>query len=519
VGENKLLIKINDQEVELPEGSTVKDAIKAAKAPYIKGSVISVIKGKEEFEKHINKYRIKTTAGSIIIEILEDEKVKPLIKAWRENYKKFKGQRIRWTTPDEVAIGPIKTSLEPTHQEHQYNKNEVILSLSGFSPESTHVIFSKDEHSSIYGVPPYNRGVFAKITGGRRTVLSLTEDDYIEEVEPVIERRSIVKSAAVTDLDTILEDGNQVFTYVKVKPTDDSPESVEHFFSLLEDGKVRVDYESNSFIGLYALEGIRKSVERIEQRKRGTVTLRNRGRGAGRVYIYREDRVSTPSHNLIGTVQNGMELVDIARQGDQITIECEPGRIMTVNMTQKEAEKYLQEHGIEQIRDGLKDDKAIIVRQDPKYTMDILKEKKVKTFGVEEDKILEIEMDEKAPRSIWYFKKISGLIDSPIGSMEVHFAFPGMKVVMFKGEKSEAKGIIPENTPTGCVKAGELGVTNMSRHHVGLIGVRLEDNDEFGPTGEPFNATNIIGRITKGLENVEKFKEGDTVYVREKKPG
>jgi len=60
--------------------------------------------------------------------------------------------------------------------------------------------------------------------------------------------------------------------------------------------------------------------------------------------------------------------VDIARQGDQITIECEPGRIMTVNMTQKEAEKYLQEHGIEQIRDGLKDDKAIIVRQDPKYT-------------------------------------------------------------------------------------------------------------------------------------------------------
>ncbi|HIH62129.1 MAG TPA: methanogenesis marker 3 protein, partial [Methanobacteriales archaeon] len=115
---------------------------------------------------------------------------------------------IRWTTPDEVAIGPIKTSLEPTHQEHQYNKNEVILSLSGFSPESTHVIFSKDEHSSIYGAPPYNRGVFAKITGGRRTLLLLTEDDHIKEVEPVIERRSIIESAAVTDLNTILEDGN-----------------------------------------------------------------------------------------------------------------------------------------------------------------------------------------------------------------------------------------------------------------------------------------------------------------------
>ncbi|HIH62128.1 MAG TPA: methanogenesis marker 3 protein, partial [Methanobacteriales archaeon] len=68
-----MLIKINGQEVELPEGSTVKDAIKATKAPHIEGSVIGVIKGKEEFEKHINKYKIKTTAGSIIIEILEDE--------------------------------------------------------------------------------------------------------------------------------------------------------------------------------------------------------------------------------------------------------------------------------------------------------------------------------------------------------------------------------------------------------------------------------------------------------------
>jgi len=93
---------------------------------------------------------------------------------------------------------------------------------------------------------------------------------------------------------------------------------------------------------------------------------------------------------------------------------------------------------------------------------------------------------------------------------------PGMKVVMFKGEKSEAKGIIPENTPTGCVKAGELGVTNMSRHHVGLIGVRLEDNDEFGPTGEPFNATNIIGRITKGLKMLKNLKK-ETRSMLEKK--
>jgi UPF0288 family protein (methanogenesis marker protein 3) len=56
----------------------------------------------------------------------------------------------------------------------------------------------------------------------------------------------------------------------------------------------------------------------------------------------------------------------------------------------------------------------------------------------------------------------------------------------------------------------------MSRRHVGMIGVRFEDNNEFGPTGEPFAGTNVVGNIVKGLENLEKFKEGATVYVARK---
>ena len=35
--------------------------------------------------------------------------------------------------------------------------------------------------------------------------------------------------------------------------------------------------------------------------------------------------------------------------------------------------------------------------------------------------------------SAWYFQKITGLLDSPVGSLDVLFAFPGMKVMMFKG--------------------------------------------------------------------------------------
>ena len=88
--------------------------------------------------------------------------------------------------------------------------------------------------------------------------------------------------------------------------------------------------------------------------------------------------------------------------------------------------------------------------------------------------------------------------------------------MMFEGKAKDARGLVPENIPPKCVNAGQIGITNMSRRHVGMIGIRFEDNDEFGPTGEPFAGTNIIGSVVKGLENLEKFKEGETVYVARK---
>ena len=39
----------------------------------------------------------------------------------------------------------------------------------------------------------------------------------------------------------------------------------------------------------------------------------------------------------------------------------------------------------------------------------------------------------------------------------------------------------------------------MSAKNVGLIGVRFEDNKEFGPTAESFSSTNIVGNVVSGL--------------------
>lgn len=511
-----MLVKVNGDEINLSDGSTIKDAIKATNAPYREGCVLGVIKGKEEIERHVNKYSFKTTRGSIIIELLPD--CPPaLLKTWKKQFKEFEKLRIRWTTSNEVALGPIKTELTPTRDEHEYKPWDVILSLSGFTAEATHIIFSKEKHKAVYGVPEENNGVFARVVGGKRTIMKLTDEDVVKNVKPVVERKSIIESAAITKLDTVISDGNEIFTYVLVEPSNKSPSSVEHFYALTESGELNVDYESDSFVGFYGLQGLEKEPEYVDQRKRGTVTLRNRGRGLGRIYVYREDRVSTPSHTVIGHITEGIQLMDIARKEDKITVKTIPERIMTLSMTQKEAGELLKLRGIDQIREGSQDDDAVVVEQEPRYTMEIIDQKQVKTLGVPDDKIVYIDITDKAPHSTWYFQKTTGLLDSPVGSLNVMFAFPGMKVMMFKGNPLESKTLVPENTPKGCVKAGEIGVTNMSRRQIGVIGVRFENNDEFGPTGEPFQGTNIVGNIVKGIENLEKFKEGDVVYVARRK--
>ncbi len=513
-------IKINGDNIDLPEGSTIKDAIDASGAPYFEGCVLGLIKGKEEVERYVNKYSIKTTKGSIIIELLSNspEEIK---NTWKKRYQDFENLGIRWTTSNDVAIGPIKTELVPTHEEHEYERWDVVLSLSGFTADATHVILIKDKSKAVYGIPETNEvsnGVFAQVVGGKRTVMKLEDQDEIREIKPVLERKSVVQSAAITDLETEIFAGNEIFTYVKVKLSEKSPQSAEHFFALSENEKIKIDYESDSFVGFYELQGLESPSEHIDQRKRGTITLRSAGKGTGRVYIYREDRVSTPSHSLIGKVDQGLQLLDIAGEGDEVTFKTEPQRIMTLVLTQKEAQELLDKKGIKQIREGLTDDDAVVVIQEPRFTMDIIGENKVKTFGIPEEKLIYLEIyDEKAPRSSWYFKKITGLLNSPVGSLKIQFAFPGTKIMMFQGSTRDSRGLVPENTPKDKVVKGEIALTNMSKRNIGIMGVRFEDNIEFGPTGEPFKSTNIFGKVVKGIENLEKFKEGETVYVTIKK--
>ncbi|WP_405270898.1 methanogenesis marker 3 protein [Methanobrevibacter sp.] len=510
-----MLIKINGEEIDVADASTIQDVIDETNAPYTPGSIVCLIKGKKELEKNINKYKIKTNQGSIIIQLDESEEAKPLVDVWKKQYEEFVDLDIRWSTPTEVAIGPIVTDLEPTSDEFKYYEGDVVLSLSSFSNESTHLIMLKANTTNVYSVPPYNKGIFARVIGGRKTLEKLTDDDKVIGIEPIIERSTTTDTASVSDLSTVLEEGNELYTYISFNIDEDSPVCVEHLFSLIKDGRIKVSFDSESFIGFYDLEGIDKPKEDTTQRTRGTITVRNDGVGVGRLYVYRENRVLTPNHTTVGNVVTGMEIIDIAKENDFITVKAEQQRLMLLNKTQSEATEILTAAGVEHLIDGLVDDDAIIVEQEPKHTIDILREGHVITKSIKKEEICTIKFVENAPRSVKYFKFLSGLLENPVGKIKVHFAVPGMHIVIFEGDKKLAKGLVPENNPIDKVIRGQIGITNMASKSAGLIGVRFEDNVEFGPTAENFEATNIIGDITSDYESLEKLKEGVVVYVTE----
>ena len=510
-----MLIKVNGKEIDVAEGSTIQDVIVETNAPYTPGSIICLIKGKKELEKNISKYKIKTTKGSIIIELVDNDEAKPIIDVWKNQYEEFVDLSIRWSTSNEVAIGPIVTDLEPTHDEFKYYEGDVVLSLSSFSNESTHLILLKENTTNVYSVPPYNKGIFARIIGGKKTLNELTDDDTVTAIEPIIERSTTTDSASVSDLSTVLEEGNELYTYISFEVDESSPICVEHLFSIIKNNRIKVNFDSNSFVGFYELEGIDKPKENTTQRVRGTITIRNTGNGVGRMYVYRENRVLTPNHTTVGKITAGMEIIDIAKKDDFITVKSEQKRLLLMAKSQGEASKILAEAGVEHVREGVTDDEGLIVEQSPRHTIDILKEGKVVTKAISPDELRDIEFVENAPRSVKYFKLISGLLEDPVGKIKVHFAVPGMHITIFEGNKKLAKGLVPENNPVDIVNECEIGITNMASKSAGLIGIRFEPNREFGPTAESFNATNIVGKMITNTEGLEELKEGVVVYVRE----
>jgi putative methanogenesis marker protein 3 len=358
---------------------------------------------------------------------------------------------------------------------------------------------------------------------GKGVLDRFTHGDRVIKIEPVISWADTSRSFTTTDRGLVLEDGMQVVTSLEIVAQGYSPDritteaagSVEHLLIALQSGKFTVGRAASTHIldpHLTGADDVEKEVRR--PRREGTVTVRNAGKSAGGIYIYRADVPSSPTHNTVGQVVRGIELAKLAKEHDVLVVKVRPARIDLLGRPLATAKEIATATGFA-LNVDKEDGDRIIVSQEPGTTLDVLNEKSVGVTTAPIDKVIDIELDDSAaPNSCEIFRKFTGLKEHDAGMMPVFFTFDD--VVLFKPAIASGAKITPENLPKDEVPAAALAITNDSRKTAGLVGVRLSANKEFGPTSEPFEGTNIIGRVIDN-QKLKKVKERENVYIMEVK--
>lgn len=509
---NEISVEVNGQQYTLPAGSTLEDALKVSRAPYIAGTAIGILKAvAEEKTEIVTEYAINTPRGEFRIEIKNPES--PSGKLWAEHFKEYEGKSIHWASPEALAFGPFEAEIKPSRETGSFEAFEVVFGAGGFDPHNTHLIFSLKRHTAEYGTP--EDGVFAEVVTGRKILSRLSREDTILGIEPIIEWEQISEKTCTTDLSILLEDGNSIFTYFEVELSRNAPKGAEHFYALTREGTLNIDVTTSSFISDDDLKGISAPYENFDPRREGAVSVRTVGYGLGRIYISREERPSSLVHSVVGQVTKGIELIKLAEEGQKLSVESLPPQIVLLGHSFEEVEPVLSSIGVELVKDGYTGEGAVIVSQNPPTTLEILGAAKVTAYAVPRDKLIEIELyPEKAPKSVDFFRHGLELKTKTVGKLPVYMIYDD--AYLFKTEKEvvKYKEILPENTPANKVHGGEIGITNQASKRMGTIGVRLGDDELFGPTGERFSSTNIVGRIINP-EKLLAVKEGDVIYVTE----
>jgi putative methanogenesis marker protein 3 len=504
------VIHLDGERIEVRDKSRLSDIVPAIPD----GCCVAVIRPAVQERERTNALTIATTAGEVRIEVEGDR------AAFLEAPGAAAALLLHWHDRYAAAFGPFSSSLRPVRKPGVYERGDVILGCGGYDPKRSYLIFSKTRHSADHGADE-SGGVIGRVVAGRAVLDRWVESDRVEKVEPVISWADTSRSFTTAKTDIPLEDGMQIITKVVIiaqgclpgRITTEAAGSVEHMLLALDGGRFTVSRATSTHIldaGTPATEGV--PAEHRNPRREGTVTVRNSGELKGGVYLYREDVHSSPAHSVTGQVVKGIELIRLAKEGDVFVTEVRPRRIDLLGLPLERAQEILNERNC-----TLKTDNSgsgrIVVSQEPATTLDILKERSVTVTTAPFEKVVDIELcDAVAPASCAIFRRLTGLNEHDAGSLALFMKFDD--VFLFKPKIPAGLKINPENTPEGEVPEASIAITNDSRKISGMIGVRLSPNKEFGPTSEPFEGTNLIGRVID-TGKLKGFKERDLVYIRE----
>jgi putative methanogenesis marker protein 3 len=507
-----ITIHLDGKRLETVEGSTLASILSG----HEKDCSVAIIRPAIKEQAKTSSLAITTTAGVVTIEVPGESAV------FLESPGITELLRLHWTDRYASAFGPFPSGIHPSRKPFLYDRGDVILGCGGYEPARSYLIISRVRHSADHGADE-SGGIVGTIVSGKAVLDRFSPGDRIIKIEPVMSWADTSRSFTTTDMDLLLEDGMQVVTRVKIMAQGYTPEtitteaagSVEHMLLALHAGKYTVGRATSTHIldpRLAGTEDVPREFRR--PRREGTVTVRATGKTAGGVYIYRADVPASLVHSVTGQVVQGIELVKLAREHDVFSVSVEPVRIDLLGLPFSKAQELCAARGITLVSDK-QDAARIIVSQEPGTTLDVLAERSVKVTTAPLEKVIDIMLDDlAAPLSCDVFRRVTGLNQHDAGMMPVFFKFDD--VVLFRPTIPPGLKLIPENTPKEEVPAAALAITNDSRKGTGLAGVRLSASKEFGPTSEPFEGTNIIGRVID-TEKLKKVREKETVYIREVK--
>ncbi|MDO5845879.1 MAG: methanogenesis marker 3 protein [Methanocorpusculum sp.] len=507
-------IILNGETKTVEEGATLSSLLPNQPA----GTTVVLLKPGNISKEKTSHLRLATTAGDIVIELAKGVSF-PLAL---ENTDPL---RVHFEDKNAAAFGPFPASFVPAHEQSRYPRGAVCLGCGGYDPKTAYLTFSRKEHMADHGAAA-GGAVLGKVIFGLGIMSRWRNGDRITKIEQVFSSVDASNAEAVTDLSRRVEDGMQIFSRLVISAEGyradasaiqtHAADSVDHMLFCLRTGRFAIDRSASTYIRDHEEGKLFVPQELQKPRREGMVTARTSGKGSGALYIYTSDVPSNQHHTRVGLVTSGIELAKFAAPGNVLSVEAVPPLLDMRGLMLGKAVAAAKERGLKVMADSREVETRIVVDQKPTTTLEVLKEGKVSLYTVALKDIIDVRLDYvAAPRSVDLFRRVTGLKRYPVGTMPFIYNVDD-EMYLFKPEFATGVNIIPENCPTKSPAADALALTNSARPAQGMAGVRLAANSEFGPTGEPFSGTNIIGTVID-IEKLPAMKEGTTIYIREVK--
>lgn len=516
-------IFLNGEAEVVPKGTTLASLLPdhpadcgvAVLRPGIPGS------GDADVSRDTSHLRFATTAGDIVVELRPGVVLPVPIGDMSDT-----NLRVHWEDKYAVAFGPFKADFIPDHQYYRYDRGVLCLGCGGYDSETSYLMFSRLQHRGDHGAAA-GGAILGTVISGLGIMNRWRNGDRITKIEHVFSSVDKTNAIVTTDLSLKVEDGMQIFSEILINAEgykEDHAEintsctdSVEHLLFALRKSEYLIDRTTSTYIRDHTEGKLAVPMELQKPRREGTVTVRTSGKSSGAIYIYTKDVPSNQHHTRTGTVTRGIELARFANKGTKLSVRVVPEQLDLRGLMLGEAVTRAKARGLRVLADNRDVDGRVVIDQKPATTLEVLKEGKVALSTVALKDVIDITLDyDNAPKSVDLFRRATGLKIYTIGSMPFFYNID-KEMYLFKPKFASNVNIIPENVPEQPVPPYSLAITNDARKARGMTGVRSVTNEEYGPTGEPFEGTNIIGTVVD-IDKLPLIKDDSIVFIREVKP-